>query len=226
MPSSTAYLNFDLLITRAGDRYRALVVDAPGGDADIFFELPPSLPDFQDLLEFAAPRRGGNGGLVPTAPTASLDDVGRLLYETIFQGQVRDVLVASQREAADNAAGLRLRLRFHEDAANLATLPWEILYDASHEQFLALSSLFSPAPQVSTNSTWKANGRCWPMRWPRWWMAARWCWSGWPRPRRQPSSRGCSATLSMFCISWGMASSMRRAARACWCWPTNATSPG
>lgn len=40
MPPSAAYRNFDLLITRAGDRYRALVVDAPGGDADIFFDLP------------------------------------------------------------------------------------------------------------------------------------------------------------------------------------------
>ena len=30
MPSSAPYLNFDLLITRAGDRYRALVVDAHG----------------------------------------------------------------------------------------------------------------------------------------------------------------------------------------------------
>jgi hypothetical protein len=37
----------------------------------------------------------------------------------------------------DNATGLRLR--FHEDAAELATLPWEILYDGGQERFLALS---------------------------------------------------------------------------------------
>jgi CHAT domain-containing protein/WD40 repeat protein len=139
MPSSAPYLNFDLLITRAGDRHRALVVDAPGGDADIFFDLPPSLPDFQALLKFAGPRRGVREEPVESAPVASLDDVGSLLYEAIFQGDVRDVLVDSLALAADNAAGLRLRLRFHEDAADLATLPWEILYDARQERFLALS---------------------------------------------------------------------------------------
>jgi WD40 repeat protein/CHAT domain-containing protein len=139
MPSSAPYLNFDLLITRAGDRYRALVVDAPGGDADIFFDLPPLLPDFQALLKFAGPRRGVREEPVESAPVASLDDVGSLLYEAIFQGDVHDVLVDSLALAADNAAGLRLRLRFHEDAADLATLPWEILYDARQERFLALS---------------------------------------------------------------------------------------
>jgi WD40 repeat protein/CHAT domain-containing protein len=137
MPSPAPYLNFDLLITRAGDRYRALVVDAPGGDADIFFDLPPSLPGFQDLLALTGPRRGLHEEPAQTIPAASLDDVGRLLYDAIFQGEVRDVLVVSQREAADNAAGLRLR--FHEDAAELATLPWELLYDVSQERFLALS---------------------------------------------------------------------------------------
>lgn len=122
MPPSAAYRNFDLLITRAGDRYRALVVDAPGGDVDIFFDLPPSLPGFQELLALTGPRRGLSDAPTQTKPTASLDDAGDELYEAIFQGEVRDVLVASQREAADNQTGLRLRLRFNEDAAELATL--------------------------------------------------------------------------------------------------------
>ncbi len=33
----TAYRNFDLLITRAGERYKAIVVDAPAGKAPILF---------------------------------------------------------------------------------------------------------------------------------------------------------------------------------------------
>ena len=36
----TDYRNFDLLITRAGDRYRAFVVDAPAGEASVIFDLP------------------------------------------------------------------------------------------------------------------------------------------------------------------------------------------
>jgi len=35
----TAYQNFDLLITRFGEEYRAFVVDAPGGDAEATFAL-------------------------------------------------------------------------------------------------------------------------------------------------------------------------------------------
>jgi hypothetical protein len=34
----TDYRNFDLLITRAGARYRAFVVDAPAGEASGVFD--------------------------------------------------------------------------------------------------------------------------------------------------------------------------------------------
>ena len=36
----TAYRNFDLLLARAGERYRAFVVDAPAGEASVVFDLP------------------------------------------------------------------------------------------------------------------------------------------------------------------------------------------
>ncbi len=49
----TDYRNFDLLITRAGERYRAFVVDAPAGEASVVFDLP-----------FAANELTGLGGLV------------------------------------------------------------------------------------------------------------------------------------------------------------------
>ena len=39
-PPITNYYNFDLLITRAGDRYRAFVVDAPAGEASVTFGRP------------------------------------------------------------------------------------------------------------------------------------------------------------------------------------------
>jgi hypothetical protein len=38
----TDYCNSDLLITRAGERFRAFVVDAPVGEASIDFESPLS----------------------------------------------------------------------------------------------------------------------------------------------------------------------------------------
>lgn len=39
----TDYRNFDLLITRAGERYRAFVVDAPAGEDSVVFD-PPFAP--------------------------------------------------------------------------------------------------------------------------------------------------------------------------------------
>ena len=38
--TTTDYRNFDLLITRAGERYRAFVVDAPAGEDSVVFDLP------------------------------------------------------------------------------------------------------------------------------------------------------------------------------------------
>ena len=36
----TTYRNFDLLLTRAGERYRAFVVDAPAGEDSVIFDPP------------------------------------------------------------------------------------------------------------------------------------------------------------------------------------------
>ena len=51
---------------------------------------------------------------------------------------MRTVLADSLTIAAGEGQGLRLRLRFEADAADLATLPWETLYDAGQGLFLGL----------------------------------------------------------------------------------------
>ena len=47
-------------------------------------------------------------------------------------------MAASLSSVAQEGAGLRLRLRFEEDAADLATLPWETLYDPGQGHFVGL----------------------------------------------------------------------------------------
>lgn len=56
----TAYQNFDLLITRSGEEYRAFVVDVPGGDADAAFALPFTT----DELDFLGNLAGACCGVV------------------------------------------------------------------------------------------------------------------------------------------------------------------
>ncbi|HRW06289.1 MAG TPA: CHAT domain-containing protein [Caldilineaceae bacterium] len=138
-PTAT-YLNFDLLITRAGEGYRAYVIDAPGGDAAVSFALPPDMLTGERLVHGGGARRGARlRNPSPPTPPPDLRTRGRTLFETIFRDEVRSVLVASQSEAQAAGRDLRIRLRFSDDAVDLATLPWEILFDTEQQHFLALS---------------------------------------------------------------------------------------
>ncbi|RLT39265.1 MAG: CHAT domain-containing protein [Chloroflexi bacterium] len=134
----TTYQNFDLLITRSGDDYRAFVVDAPGGDADSVFALPFTADELDFLGDLAGVRRGGTG-TGGAGSVSDLKELGGLLYGAIFQGKMAAVLATSLEKAEQEQIGLRLRLRFSEETSELATLPWEILYDPVQERFLALS---------------------------------------------------------------------------------------
>jgi hypothetical protein len=139
MTAPTVSLNFDLLVTRAGDQYRAFVTDAPGGDADAVFGLPFAPDAIGRLAEATGVRRHMRPPQGPAAEPPDLRELGGRLYDAVFRDQVRSVLVASQKEAEAAGQHLRIRLRFSDDAAGLATLPWEILFDPEQQQFLALS---------------------------------------------------------------------------------------
>jgi hypothetical protein len=67
--------------------------------------------------------------------------VGLRLFEALFHGEMRDLLVRS-REQAKAMAGLRLRLHLNDTPA-LALLPWEYLYDPIQSRFLALTARLS-----------------------------------------------------------------------------------
>ncbi|MCB9131483.1 MAG: CHAT domain-containing protein [Anaerolineales bacterium] len=136
----TDYRNFDLLITRAGDRYRAFVVDAPEGEASVVFDLPFT-PGEMPQLGGSGVVRGVSrqiGAVDDSGSVTSLTDVGRRLFEAIFHDKVQTLLAASLSSVTHEGAGLRLRLRFEEDAAELAALPWETLYDPTLAHFIGL----------------------------------------------------------------------------------------
>ena len=133
----TNYRNFDLLITRSGDRYRAFVVDAPGGDANITFDLPFDPGDVGPLGALSEVHRGVSDKVGAGADT-DLTTLGRQLFQAIFRDEVASVLAGSLTTVAQEKTGLRLRLRFEEDAADLAGLPWETLYDPALSHFIGL----------------------------------------------------------------------------------------
>jgi hypothetical protein len=133
---SIAYLDFDLQIERAGDGYRAQVLDSPAGNATHSFSLPFEPLELENyLLRLGAMRQGMRGGS-PEAETAK--SFGGRLFETVFDGEVRGCLRSSLDMAGQQGKGLRIRLRLNE-APDLLDLPWEYLYNRTHNLFYALS---------------------------------------------------------------------------------------
>lgn len=132
MDSPTS-LDFDLALERAGDRWRAHVVDSPSGQADHLFDLPFMASELRDLYaQFAA------DPLTPHEPLSlSLQDFGKRLYSAVFADDVRSNFKSSRQIAKSQNLPLRLKLRLSQ-SADLQNLPWELLHDGTG--FLALST--------------------------------------------------------------------------------------
>ncbi len=132
------YVDFDLQIEPKGaGRYRARVLDSPGGQASSEFSLPFSDLELENfLLRMGHARRRMRRLESSETQTAKL--FGGQLFETVFSGAIRNTLSASLSEVRRRNAGLRLRLRL-TDAPELCDIPWEFLYDGALNRFLCLS---------------------------------------------------------------------------------------
>ncbi len=133
-----SYLDFDLLIERAGDRYRARVLDSPAGEVSGEFAIPFSDTDLELFVLRMGRSRGTVRGIESPAMEAAKDFGGRL-YDSVFAGDLAGCLRSSLDEAGRAQSGLRIRLRL-SDVPELADLPWEFLYNRSRKQFLVLSA--------------------------------------------------------------------------------------
>lgn len=126
------YANFDLLITRAGEKYQARVVDSPSGQATSEFAAPFTEVDLEGLaLTLQEARRGAS---VQEDTRAW----GQHLFEAAFGGKVGEALHRSLDHCHSTGHGLRIRLRLGE-VPDLAAWPWEFLYDPDLKRHLALS---------------------------------------------------------------------------------------
>lgn len=135
MPAPT-YLDFDLQITPGANGYRARVLASPAGEAAEEFELPFSN---DEISEFGMQLLQSSNRQSSLFEKGILRAVGGQLFEAIFHGELYACLSRSLDEASRQHAGLRLRLRL-SDAPALANLPWEYLYHAAGNRYLALST--------------------------------------------------------------------------------------
>ena len=77
----------------------------------------------------------GEGG----APALDARDFGQRLYAATFAGAVGTCLRRSLDKTQAQGQGLRIRLRLDQGVPELADLPWEYLFPADLNRFLALS---------------------------------------------------------------------------------------
>lgn len=132
------YFDFDLLIERSQDRYRARVLQSPGGQASADFVLPFTDEAVENLmLRVGRVRRGVRRLESPEMQAAKL--FGGKLFDAVFVGDVRGAFRSSIETANREGAGLRIRLRL-TDTPELVDLPWEFLYNPALNRFIALSN--------------------------------------------------------------------------------------
>lgn len=136
-----AYINFDLQIEPAGDgHYRSQVLESPSGQAESQFDLPFSSLQLENFyLRMNQPRQGTRdaGGELDPVKVDRTRELGRGLFDSLFGPDVYACYRSGLNDARDQGKGLRIRLRLK--APELATLPWEFLYDPHVNMFLSRS---------------------------------------------------------------------------------------
>jgi formylglycine-generating enzyme required for sulfatase activity len=111
-------------------------VSGTGGDAAGLVQPPFTDLEVENfILRVGRTRRGVRR--LQSPEMASAQKFGGRLFETVFQGKVRDVYRRSLDAASDRGLGVRISLRLAE-APRLRAIPWEFLFD--EPDFLSIST--------------------------------------------------------------------------------------
>ena len=133
------YLDFELEIgPGVGRIYPIAVLRSPAGEAGEKVTFPFGELELENRLQAlrcAAALKAAADRCLRRGQ--AVQDFGRALLEMLFSGEVRSRYDVSQREAALQGMGLRLKLRVQPP--ELAALPWEFLYDARNAEYVCLS---------------------------------------------------------------------------------------
>lgn len=73
-------------------------------------------------------------------------EFGKELYSNVFSGKLGEYFKNSSDEAKKSSRGLRICLRFDENAQDIATLPWEFLHDCNDFLVTNKNTLISRFP--------------------------------------------------------------------------------
>jgi CHAT domain-containing protein len=122
------YVDFVVHVTSGeGGRYLAYASSNLVGESSGLLQLPWTDSTVRDMAKQLENQETEREDLV---------EIGSQLFQALFQGDVRDSYRGAVAQIKD---GSRLRLRLQFDPPELRALPWELLYDTTQDEFLALS---------------------------------------------------------------------------------------
>ena len=133
-----SYYNFDVIIERSVDRYRARVIDSPVGTASTEFELPLSNLQLENYILRMGQTRLGKRMPFESNELKAVKQCGESLFDSVFANEVYTCFAMSREWAREQGRGLRIRL--HIEVPEFHDYPWELLYNSRTKQFLALSN--------------------------------------------------------------------------------------
>lgn len=115
----TTYHDFEIAIEPGKSNRFPFSVSGPGGDARGILRLPTNNATYQGLARRLE--------ALDTDETM-LVQIGQILFDMLFQGQVKEMYRASQGMLQPDE-GLRIRLSLGAAQGEVAALPWELLTD-------------------------------------------------------------------------------------------------
>jgi PKD repeat protein len=114
----TNYVDCEIEVLPRSHGLFPILFHAPGGDAQGTLRLSADDPAFQALASRLRTNADENASV----------EIGRMLFNALFQGTVKDVFTRSQG-LLQPGQGMRLRLNITPTESAIAALPWELLYD-------------------------------------------------------------------------------------------------
>jgi hypothetical protein len=131
------YVDLDVVVDSTPTGFVARVESDSGGQAEAAFNPPFSPQELEIfLLRLVRPRRMRR---IESPQMESVKQFGQSLFDSLFTGELRGCLRASYDDAVRSGRGLRIRIH-PVSAPELADVPWEFLYHANLNRFLALST--------------------------------------------------------------------------------------
>jgi tetratricopeptide (TPR) repeat protein len=134
-------LNFEIEVSpRGGSEYEVTARAPDGGEASAAMHFPVSADELSrqaSIIKHAVLASAAVTRRIATPDEQPVQVLGRQLFDALVPGDVRGLYRATYQDAKQDDRMLRVVLRI--SAPELASLPWEFLFDSGHEDYLSLN---------------------------------------------------------------------------------------